>query len=128
MNSLVELLEGAAARHGDAIALGIQIDDGSRQAWSFNELERRSRYAAWRLRALGLQSRDRLLTWSPSMPELPALSDLALGGIDLTGCPTRLPGLARLRRVILGAWLPPNFDLSLLARNFKSGRRWRPPR
>jgi long-chain acyl-CoA synthetase len=73
MNSLVELLEGAAARYGDATAVGIQVDDGSRQAWSFNELVRRSRYAAWRIRALGLQSRDRLLTWSPSAPALPAV-------------------------------------------------------
>jgi long-chain acyl-CoA synthetase len=33
---------------------------------------RRSRAAAWRLRALGLQPGDRVLTWSPSTPALPA--------------------------------------------------------
>ena len=31
-----------------------------------------SRIAAWRLRALGLEPGDRILTWSPSTPELPA--------------------------------------------------------
>ena len=31
------------------------------------------RLAAWRLRALGLEPGDRLLTWSPSTPELPAV-------------------------------------------------------
>ncbi len=33
---------------------------------------RRSRLAAWRLRALGLTPGDRVLTWSPSTPALPA--------------------------------------------------------
>ena len=30
------------------------------------------RVAAWRLKALGLAPGDRLMTWSPSTPELPA--------------------------------------------------------
>ena len=42
-----------------------------RPRWSYRELDRRSRIAAWRLRALGLEPGDRLLTWSPSTPELP---------------------------------------------------------
>jgi long-chain acyl-CoA synthetase len=41
-------------------------------SWTYRELERRSRLAAWRLRALGLDPGDRVLAWSPSMPEVPA--------------------------------------------------------
>ena len=41
--------------------------------WTYRELDRRSKLAAFRLRALGLQPGDRLLTWSPSSPELPAV-------------------------------------------------------
>ncbi len=70
--TLVGLLERAAGRYGDRTALGIRRDDGSTDSWSYRELERRSRLAAWRLRARGLQTGDRLLTWSPSCPELPA--------------------------------------------------------
>jgi long-chain acyl-CoA synthetase len=36
-------------------------------------LNRRSKAAAWRLRELGVGPGERLLTWSPSMPELPAV-------------------------------------------------------
>jgi long-chain acyl-CoA synthetase len=72
-NSLVEILTGAADRYGDRTALGIHQDDGTELHWSFRELERRSRYAAWRLRALGLKPGDRLLTWAPSSPALPAV-------------------------------------------------------
>jgi acyl-CoA synthetase (AMP-forming)/AMP-acid ligase II len=72
-NSLVEILTGAADRYGDRTSLGIHQDDGTELRWSFRELERRSRYAAWRLRALGLKPGDRLLTWAPSSPALPAV-------------------------------------------------------
>jgi long-chain acyl-CoA synthetase len=48
-------------------------DDRKSTTWSYRELDRRSRLAAWRLREeLGLQPGDRVLTWSPSGPELPA--------------------------------------------------------
>ena len=71
--TLVDLLEGAAARYGDRTALRLRRDDGSQQAWSYRELDRRSRLVAWRLRSRGLQPGDRLLTWSPSCPELAAV-------------------------------------------------------
>jgi long-chain acyl-CoA synthetase len=70
--TLVDLLEEAVARYDDRTALSLRRDDGSTTTWSFRELNRRSRLAAWRLRALGLQPGDRLLTWSASTPELPA--------------------------------------------------------
>ena len=72
METLLELLDEAVARFGDRPALGIRRDDGARVSWTYRELERRSRIAAWRLRGLGLEPGDRILVWSPSMPELPA--------------------------------------------------------
>ncbi len=70
--TLIDLLEDAVARYGERIALSLRSDDGSTRTWTYRELDHRSRLAAWRLRALGLQPGDRLLTWSPSTPELPA--------------------------------------------------------
>ena len=73
MQSLLDIADTSAARFGERPALGLRRDDGSTQTWSFAELNRRSMLAAWRLRALGLQPGDRMLTWSPSTPELPAV-------------------------------------------------------
>ena len=72
METLLDLLDEAVARFGDRPALGIRRDDGTRVSWTYRELERRSKIAAWRLRGLGLEPGDRILVWSPSMPELPA--------------------------------------------------------
>jgi long-chain acyl-CoA synthetase len=71
--TLVDVLEGAAVSYGERMAVGLRRDDGSVQSWSYRELDHRSRLVAWRLRARGLQSGDRLLTWSPSCPELAAV-------------------------------------------------------
>ena len=71
METLLDLLEGSATRYGDRNALGLRRDDGTTFHWSYREVLRRSRIAAWRLRALGLQPGDRVLTWSPSTPALP---------------------------------------------------------
>jgi long-chain acyl-CoA synthetase len=73
METLLDLLDDAIARFGDRPALGIRHDDGTTTTWTYRDLERASRAAAFRLRALGLQPGDRLLTWSPSTPELPAV-------------------------------------------------------
>ncbi|HSO30283.1 MAG TPA: AMP-binding protein, partial [Candidatus Sulfomarinibacteraceae bacterium] len=72
METLLDLLDDAVAQYGDRPALSIRRDDGSVVAWSYRELDRRTRIAAWRLRALGLNPGDRLLTWAPSSPELAA--------------------------------------------------------
>jgi long-chain acyl-CoA synthetase len=73
MQTLLDILDDSAARYGDRPALGLRRDDGSAEQWSFRELTRRSKAAAWRLRALGMQPGGRLMTWSPSTPELPAV-------------------------------------------------------
>ena len=70
--TLLDLLDGAVARFSERPALSMRRDDGSLQAWTYAELDRRARIAAWRLRALGLQPGDRILTWSPSTPDLAA--------------------------------------------------------
>ena len=94
--TLVDLLEGAAARYGDRTALGIRRDDGTVSAWSYRELDRRSRLAAWRLRSRGLQPGERLLTWSASCPELAAVyfgamrAGLILVPLDLRMAPSTI--------------------------------------
>ena len=70
--TLLELLDRAVARFAERPALSLKRDDGTMLAWTYRELDRRSRIAAWRLRALGLVPGDRVLTWSPSTPELAA--------------------------------------------------------
>jgi long-chain acyl-CoA synthetase len=72
LETLLDLFDDAVARFADRPAVGIRRDDGTTEKWTYRELDRRSRIAAWRLRALGLQPGDRVLTWSPSTPELPA--------------------------------------------------------
>jgi long-chain acyl-CoA synthetase len=70
--TLIDLLERAVTRFGDRHALSLRLDDGSTTHWTYRDLDRRARIAAWRLRALDLEPGDRILTWSPSTPELPA--------------------------------------------------------
>ena len=70
--TLIDLLDTAVTRYGKRPALGLRLDDGSTIQWTYRELDRRARIAAWRLRALDLEPGDRILTWSPSTPALPA--------------------------------------------------------
>lgn len=72
--SLVEILDDAATRWpGDRHMWAMRTDDGVTLPWTAAEMRQRSMLAAWRLRALGLEAGDRLLTWSPATPRLPAL-------------------------------------------------------
>jgi long-chain acyl-CoA synthetase len=73
MATLLTLLDDAVARYGDRDALASRSDDGTTWAWTYRELERRSRIVACRLASLGLRPGDRVLTWSPSGPELAAV-------------------------------------------------------
>ncbi len=59
-------------RYGAKNALSARHDDGSTTAWTYRDLDRRARIAAWRLRALDLEPGDRILTWGPSTPALAA--------------------------------------------------------
>ncbi len=110
--TLLELFDQAAARYADRPALALAGDDAERIAWTYAEVRRRSRYAAWRLRALGLAGGDRVLTWSPSTPELPAVyfgamrAGLVLVPLDLRMAPDaieRIAGRADARRLLVGS-------------------------
>jgi long-chain acyl-CoA synthetase len=109
--TLLDLLDDAMARYADRPALSIRRDDGSTTTWSYRELDRRSRIAAWRLRDVGLEAGDRLLTWSPSTPGLAAVyfgairARLILVPLDLRmsrDAVTNLVGRAEPRHLALG--------------------------
>ena len=111
MDTLVDLLDEVARRYGDRPALGLRGDDNATVSWSYAELRRRSRIAAWRLRALGLNEGDRILTWSPSTPDLPAAyfgamrAGLVLVPLDLRMAPDaieRIAARAEAKRLIVG--------------------------
>jgi long-chain acyl-CoA synthetase len=112
MDTLIDMLDGAVARYGDRPALRIRRDDGTMATWSYRELDRRSRLAAWRLQALGLAPGDRLLTWSPSRPELAAAffgamrARLILVPLDLRMSTEAIEGIvasSEARHLVLGS-------------------------
>jgi long-chain acyl-CoA synthetase len=89
-DSLLGIVDYAAEHYPpDRAMYGLRLDAGMAMAWSAQEMRRRSLLAAWRLRASGLGEGDRLLTWSPSTPALPAVywgamrAGLVLVPIDL---------------------------------------------
>ncbi len=110
--TLLDLLDGAFTRYAERPAVRLWHEDGSRETWSYRELDRRSRIAAWRLRhGLGLQPGDRILTWSPSGPGLPAVyfgamrAGLILVPLDLRMSADAIQGIVRRaepRHLILG--------------------------
>ncbi|HET9346356.1 MAG TPA: AMP-binding protein [Candidatus Limnocylindrales bacterium] len=109
--TLLELLDRAVERFGDRPALRLRRDDDATVTWSYAELRRRSRIAAWRLRRLGLNDGDRILTWSPSTPDLPAayfgamLAGLVLVPLDLRMAPDaieRIAARAEAKRLVVG--------------------------
>jgi long-chain acyl-CoA synthetase len=111
METLVDLLDDAVARFGDRPALAIRDEDGATRRWTYRELDRHARAAAFRLRALGLEPGDRILTWSPSGPELPATyfgairAGLVLVPLDLRMSTEAIAGIVRTsgaKRLVLG--------------------------
>jgi long-chain acyl-CoA synthetase len=72
--SLVDLIDYAAETYPEERAMyALRLDSGMAASWGAREMQRRSLYAAWRLRAAGLAPGERLMTWSPSTPALPAV-------------------------------------------------------
>jgi long-chain acyl-CoA synthetase len=109
--TLIDLLERAVTRFGDRQALSLRLDDGTTTQWTYRDLDRRARIAAWRLRALDLEPGDRILTWSPSTPELPAAyfgamhARLVIVPLDLRMSPDAVATIVRAsgaRHLILG--------------------------
>jgi long-chain acyl-CoA synthetase len=111
MESLLDLLDDAVARFADRPALAIRHEDGTTDALTYRELDRRSKAAAFRLRSLGLEKGDRILTWSPSTPELPATyfgairAGLVIVPLDLRMSADAVAGIVSAsgaKRLILG--------------------------
>jgi len=111
LDSMLDIIDQGEARYGDRFAFGMRSDDGTTEHWTYRELNRRSRIVAWRLRALGLQPGDRILTWTPSSPAVPALyygamrAGMAFVPLDLrmsAGAIERIVGRADARRLVLG--------------------------
>ena len=110
--TILELLDRAFRRYAGQPAVGLWHENGTKTTWTYRELDRRSRIVAWRLRTeLGLQPGDRILTWSPSGPELPAVyfgamrAGLVLVPLDLRMSTDAIGGIiarAEPRRLILG--------------------------
>jgi long-chain acyl-CoA synthetase len=112
METLLDLLDEAVARYGDQAALSLRRDDGTSEKWSYRDLDLRSRAVARRLRAVGLQPGDRLLTWSPSTPALPAVyfgalrAGVVLVPLDLRMAPDaieRIVDKAEAARLAIGS-------------------------
>ena len=110
-DSILEILEDAARRRPDVVAMALAGDAGLTDEWTATEVLRRSRLAAWRLHALGLASGDRLLIWCPSGPELAALTfgamrlGVAIVPLDLRMAPEvieRIAGRAETRFLAIG--------------------------
>lgn len=109
--TLLDLFDDAVERFADRPALGLDGDDGSSLRWTYRELQRRSRLAAWRLRAAGLEPGDRILTWSPATPQLPAAyygavrAGLVIVPLDLRMAPDAIERIAEradAKRLVLG--------------------------
>jgi long-chain acyl-CoA synthetase len=111
LESILDVIDNSERRYGQRPAFSMRSDDGSIETWSYRELARRARIAAWRLRALGLQPGDRLLIWAPSSPAVPALyfgairAGIVLVPLDLrmsAGAIERIVAQADARRLALG--------------------------
>lgn len=112
ISTLLDILDDAVASFGDRPALSLRRDDGSSESWSFRELDTRSRAVARRLRSLGLEPGDRMLTWSPSTPALPAVyfgamrAGVVIVPLDLRMSPDaieRISEKAEAKRLAIGS-------------------------
>jgi long-chain acyl-CoA synthetase len=72
-DSLLDVLDDSVTRWQGKRQFALRTDDGIELPWTAADLRHASKLAAWRLRRLGLQPGDRLLTWSPSTPAVPAV-------------------------------------------------------
>src|SRR3954452_19782783 len=72
-DSLIDLIDDAAVRYAGREQMALRTDDGLELQWSARDISYHSKLVAWRLRELGIKPGDRILTWSPSTPALPAV-------------------------------------------------------
>jgi long-chain acyl-CoA synthetase len=99
-DSLLDLIEDAAWRWHGREQMVLHTDAGSELPWAAQDVVYHSKLVAWRLRELGLKNGDRLLTWSPSTPALPAVyfgamrAGLVIVPLDLRMAPEVLKRIA----------------------------------
>jgi len=130
VDTLLDLLDDAVARFGDQPAFAIRQEDGTTRGSTYRQFEQQTRAAAFRLRSLGLEPGDRILTWSASAPELPATyfgairAGVVIVPLDLRMSRDAIEGIvaaSAAKRLILGtghdAPDPADFGLAGLARS-----------
>ena len=111
MDTILDILDGAVTRAATGRPDADRPRRRDRRDLVVPRARPAQRCAAWRLRALGLAPGDRLLTWSPSAPELPAvyfgamLAGLVLVPLDLrmaADAIERIAARAEARHLALG--------------------------
>ncbi|HEY5519779.1 MAG TPA: AMP-binding protein [Candidatus Limnocylindrales bacterium] len=99
--SLIDLIEDAAKRYAGREQYVLRTDDGPHLRWTAADVDHHSKLVAWRLRGLGIKPGDRILTWSPSTPDLPAVyfgaarAEAVIVPLDLRMAPDVLQRIAR---------------------------------
>jgi len=73
METLAQLLEETARRHGSRVALQMRGSQGVTERWTYDELYRYACAIAHYLRAQGLKKGDRLILWGPNTLRWPAV-------------------------------------------------------
>ena len=107
-DSLLDLLDDASKRWAGRRQLALRTDEGLSLPWTAADLRHHAKLVAWRLRALGLKPGDRLLTWSPATPALPAVYFGAMyAGVIVVPLDLRMSPetLQRLAQKAGGKWL-----------------------
>lgn len=100
-DSLLDLIDDAAERYQGREQMVLRTDDGRHLPWSARDVQHHAKLVAWRLRQLGINPGDRLLTWSPSTPALPAVyfgaarAGAVIVPLDLRMAPDVLQRIAR---------------------------------
>lgn len=80
-------------KHQDGTAIISILEDGTRSAISFNELREQSAACAAAMREAGIKAGDRVVAWTPNVPEVMifALGALSIGAIVSTASPDFAP-------------------------------------
>ena len=111
METLLDIIDQGEARYGDRLGLRLRRDDGTTEHWTYRELNRAQPHRRLAPSGRGSRAGDRMLTWTPSSPAVPALyfgamrAGVAFVPLDLrmsTGAIERIVARADARRLVLG--------------------------
>src|SRR4051812_33897734 len=73
METLAQLLEETAARHGSRVAVQLRSGHGVAERWTYSELYAFACATAHYLQARGLRKGDRLILWASNSPRWPGV-------------------------------------------------------